>query len=173
MRVGAATALLVGLAGAGIALHRQALTREGRLTRSGRELFTSIAAAVLDGLLPSEPLDRAAAIDAHLHRLEATIAGFPPAIRAEIVELATLLAHPAGRIGLAGLLADWAVATTTDVQTMLQSLRESRLALRQQIYHALRDLTNGAYFVDPTTWAAIGYPGPSHIGSAVPEGLRV
>lgn len=172
MRVGAATALLMGLAGAGIALHRQALTQDGRLTDSGRKLFASVAAAVLDGLLPSDPLARRAALDAHLQRLEATIGGFPPAIRAEIVELATLLAHPAGRLGLAGLSDDWAAAKTADVQAMLQSLRVSRLALRQQVYHALRDLTNGAYFADPTTWAAIGYPGPNQIDSAPTEAVR-
>jgi hypothetical protein len=33
------------------------------------------------------------------------------------------------------------------------------MALRQQVFHALRDLTNAAYFADASTWAAIGYPG--------------
>ena len=172
LRVGAATALVLGLAGAGVAWHRPALTSDGRLTSSGRQLFTSIAAAVLDGLLPDAPSARRAALDAYLQRLEATIAGFPPAVRAEIVELAALLAHPAGRFALAGLSVDWADAEIADVQAMLQSLRESRLGLRQQIYHALRDLTNGAYFADSATWAAIGYPGPADVRGAAPEAER-
>jgi hypothetical protein len=46
------------------------------------------------------------------------------------------------------------------VQSALQAMRSSRLELRQQAYHALRDLTNAAYFADAATWAALGYPGP-------------
>jgi hypothetical protein len=172
LRVGAATAVLLGVAGTGVGLYRQAVTTEGRLTQPGRDLFASVAAAVLDGLLPTEPGARRLALDGHLRRLEATIAGFPPAIRAEIVELATLLAHPAGRLALAGLATDWAAATTADVQAALQSLRESRLALRQQVYHALRDLTNGAYFADPATWAAVGYPGPREAGAGASQGAQ-
>jgi hypothetical protein len=42
-------------------------------------------------------------------------------------------------------------------------MRLSSLALKQQGYHALRDLTNAAYFSDPTAWQRMGYPGPSDI----------
>ena len=42
----------------------------------------------------------------------------------------------------------------------LQGMRESSLALRQQAFHALRDISNGSYFADSSTWRAIGYPGP-------------
>jgi hypothetical protein len=42
---------------------------------------------------------------------------------------------------------------------MLQGLRTSSLSLRQQVYHALRDLTNAAWFADAAAWSAIGYPG--------------
>jgi hypothetical protein len=38
-------------------------------------------------------------------------------------------------------------------------MRDSSLALRQQAYHALRDLTNGGYFADAAPWAVMGYPG--------------
>ena len=40
-------------------------------------------------------------------------------------------------------------------------MRASRIALRQQAYHALRDLTHAAYFADAATWARLGYPGPT------------
>lgn len=172
LRVGVATAALLAVAGAGVALHRQAVSAEGRLTATGRQLFSAIASAVLEGMLPADAVARQAALDGHLQRLEGTIAGFPPAIRAEIVELATLLAHPVGRIGLAGLSTDWASARSADVQATLQSLRTSRLALRQQVYHALRDLTNGAYFADPSSWASIGYPGPPALDLAIPAEVR-
>ena len=40
-------------------------------------------------------------------------------------------------------------------------MRTSSLALRQQAYHALRDLTNAAYFADPQSWSAAGLSRPA------------
>jgi len=134
--------------------------RDQRLTAAGQDVFLAVARAVLDGTLPEDQVLRDAALQAHLQRVDATLAGLPPALQSEVGELLTLLAHPAGRVGLAGLTADWVSASTADVQTMLQALRGSNLGLRQQIYHALRDLTNASYFAAPETWSAMGYPGP-------------
>ena len=75
----------------------------------------------------------------------------------------TLLALPPGRLALAGLSTDWARADVVQIQAALQAMRSSRLALRQQGYHALRDLTHAAYFADSVTWAQLGYPGPTKI----------
>jgi hypothetical protein len=134
--------------------------RDGRLTVDGRALFGAVAAAVLDGLLPADAAARSATLAAHLDRVEATVAGLPPSMQDEVAQLSALLLHPAGRAGLAGLAADWPQADVRAVQAALQGLRESRLELRQQVFHALRDLTNGAWFADPASWGAIGYPGP-------------
>ena len=54
-------------------------------------------------------------------------------------------------------------ASVAQLQASLQSMRTSSLQLRQQVYHALRDLTNAAYFSDPTTWSQLGYPGPREL----------
>jgi hypothetical protein len=118
---------------------------------------------VLDGLLPAGAAARRAALEAHLDRIEATVAGLPPAMQAEVGQLSALLLHPAGRTALGGLAHDWAQSDTGAVQAALQGLRESRLALKQQVFHALRGLTNGAWFADPAAWAAIGYPGPREV----------
>ncbi len=71
-----------------------------------------------------------------------------------------LLAAAPGRRLLAGLADDWPQASTADIARALQSMRTSPLAVRQQVYHALRDLTNAAWYVDEATWPALGYPGP-------------
>lgn len=132
----------------------------GRLTPRGRLVFGAVADAVLAELLPAEPAARRAAIDAHLDRLDVTVRAMHPATRKEIEQLTALIAHPAGRRLLVGLGADWADARTPEVQGALATLRVADNATRQQIYHALRDLTNAAYFSDRSTWGAIGYPGP-------------
>ena len=92
--------------------------------------------------------------------LEATVAGLHPIARAQVRQLTALLLHPLGRRLLAGLDEDWPRATVATVAESLQAMRVSSLALRQQAFQALRELTNGAYFAHPETWGAIGYPGP-------------
>lgn len=162
LKVGVIGGALLALGGGGLALLRPGWA-DGRLTPAGRDLFGAIARVVLEGMLPdpiTAPQAYAAALEAHLGRLEATITGFPKVVQAEIAELAALLLHPAGRYLLTGLGSDWTTAEMPALRAALQGLRESRLELRQQAYHALRDLTNGAYFADATAWSAIGYPGP-------------
>jgi hypothetical protein len=88
---------------------------------------------------------------------------FPPHVQSELAQLLGLLATGAGRRTLAGLQPDWSVATVVEVQQALQSMRVSRLALRQQGYQALHDIVGAAYFSDPSTWATLGYPGPVNL----------
>ena len=133
---------------------------DGKLIAPARRVMHAVARAVLDGSLPSDPVAREAALTSHLTRLDATIGGFPAPVQAEISQLLTLLATSPGRRGVANLAAGWEQATVPELQAALQGMRVSRLALRQQAYHALRDLTNAAYYADPQAWALLGYPGP-------------
>lgn len=159
LKVGVIGGAVLALGG-GLALLARPGWEQGRLTPAGRAMFGALADAVLDGLLPAAGPARQAALQAQLARLEATVAGLPPPVQAEIEQLSALLLHPAGRVALAGLSADWAEASVADVQAALQGLRMSRLDTKQQVYHALRELNNGAWFADPGAWPAIGYPGP-------------
>lgn len=160
LQLGIASGALVTLAGAGLSLTRPGL-RDGRLTPAGREVLAAVARGVLDGVLPQPwPGDE---LQGHLQRVDAAIASFPPAMQAELGQLVTLLASPPGRLLLTGLQPDWPSASTGEVQAMLQRLRSSALPLRQQTFHALRDLTNAAYFADARTWSVMGYPGPREV----------
>ena len=158
LTVGVATATLMALAGGSLALLKPA-RRDGRLTDAGRTVFAAVARAVLGPLLPADAAAQSRAIESHLARIETTIAGMPPAMQAEVDEMITLLASGAGRWALAGLGSAWSEAAVPDVAAALQALRVSSLTLRQQVFHALRDLTNAAHFADPAAWQAIGYPG--------------
>lgn len=158
LTVGVVTGALLAVAGATIALLRPG-RRDGRLTPSGQALFAVVARSVLGPLLPPETHARDTALASHIRRVEATIAGLPPHMQVEIDELITIIGSPPGRLGLVGLTSDWTAATPEQVSAALASMQQSSLAVRQQTFHALRDLTNGSYFADPTTWASIGYPG--------------
>lgn len=169
LKVGAAGALILGLAGATLALLAPG-RKDGRLTPSARALFTALTDAVLGDMLPSETDARTRSVESQLQRVEGTIAGLPPSMQHEVDELITIAASAAGRVALLGLASDWRKATRAEVADALQGMRHSSLALRQQAYHALRDMTNAAYFADPSAWAAIGYPGPRPVQASPVSG---
>lgn len=159
LKLGLGTGVVVALAGAGVAMWRPGLT-QGHLSADARRIARQVADAVLDGCLPDEAGARARALDAHLGRFETTVAGLPPAVRGELSDLFALLSAPPGRWAITGLAADWSSASRQSITDALQSMRRSKLAVRQQVYHALRDLTNAAWFADESAWPALGYPGP-------------
>lgn len=161
LRLGILGSAVVALGG-GLALWRPAL-HEGRLAPEGREIFRAVARAVLDGALVGSPIAQGAELNAQVERVQAVLAGFPSHVRKEFSLLLGLLGTALGRRGIAGLDVGWDAATTEELQAALQRMRTSSLALRQQTYHALRDLTNGAFYIDPSHWAHLGYPGPPEL----------
>jgi len=162
LQVGATSAAFLAVAGVGLSLIAPAW-QSPKLNAAGHAVFRAVALAVLEGSLPEGAAAKSAALDAHLLRVQDTIAGFPKTVQDELSLLLNMLTHAPGRWGLAGLKSDWADASTADVQTALQALRLSKLDLRQQTYQALRDITCAAYFADPSTWQALGYGGPTEL----------
>lgn len=161
MKVGLfAGALLTAAGGAAWWLANTQARSGDRFQPAARNFMLAVGSAVLAGSLPEAESARDQALQAWLERLETTVAGMPAAVQNELDELVLILLSPPGRVGLAGLRQPWEVATTAQVQEALQGLRLSTLATRQQIFHALRDLSNAAYFAAPQSWAALGYPGP-------------
>ncbi len=160
LMLGMGSAALLASVGAGLALTTRPGFADGALSPAARDVVAAVARAVLDGRLPGSEPAHGAALSGHLTRFEAAIANFPRSVQAEIGELLMVLGTAPGRLALSGLRTDWRVASVVDVQAALQGMRVSTWSLRAQAYHALRDLTNGAYYADASTWADLGYPGP-------------
>ncbi|WBY00421.1 hypothetical protein PE066_13185 [Ramlibacter tataouinensis] len=158
--IGAAAVLAIG--GGAVALLGPGWQR-GRLAPAGRTVFTHVGRALLEGSLPANPAEQAAALDGLLDRVDALVAALPPHAQQELSQLLSLLATSAGRRALAGLAQDWPVAPLAGIQQGLQSMRISSLSLRRQAYQALHDITGAAYFSDRGTWPQLGYPGPMDI----------
>ena len=163
LKLGLASAVALALVGGGATLIRTSAWRTDRLSDIGRRILRSVARAVLDGSLPTPAGAQELALDSHLDRMDATLRALPPTMQAEVGKLLTLLGLASGRLALTGLVADWPLATVVQVQDALQSMRTSRIDLRKQTYHALRDLTHAAYFAHPDTWVQLGYPGPAKL----------
>ena len=126
-------------------------------------VLTDDAGAILDAIIPAMlagALTDRAAIPATRARVVSAIHGLPLTAQQEIQGLFRLLALGPVRRFLAGVPADWQQATPEQVSAFLQSWRAHRLADLQVAYAALHDLILGAWYAEPSSWAAIGYPGP-------------
>lgn len=162
LKLGIGATTLLALGGGGVALIRPGF-QNGNLTQTGRLVFGGIANAVLGASLPPSLPERTDALQLHLHRLDATIAGLPPATQGELSQLLAVISLPPGRRALFGLHSPWQTADVVEIQQAMQSLRASTWQVQQQIYHATRDLTNAAYYADPAAWPLMGYPGPTMV----------
>ncbi|WP_428420617.1 hypothetical protein [Methylibium sp.] len=162
LQLGAGATVVLAAAGGAAWLWRPGV-RDGALTRSGRAVFRAIARVVLEGSLPTEAAALEAALDRHLLRLDETIAGLPAATQGEIAQLLGLLSVAVTRRWLTGLRSDWPEARIDELEAALRRMRTTDHELRQQAYHALRDLTNAAFYAQPEHWPLMGYPGPSPV----------
>ncbi|HEX9718090.1 MAG TPA: hypothetical protein VGA59_00030 [Ramlibacter sp.] len=137
--------------------------RDGTLSASGRQVFLGVSRALLDGSLPAGAKALQRALEGLLGRIDGLVAALPPHAQAELSQLLALLASAGGRRALAGVGQPWESAQVAEIQQGLQSMRVSRITLRQQAYQALHDIVGGAYFSDLGTWSLLGYPGPAKI----------
>ncbi len=161
LRLGAAgTATLFTLGWLHNSFSEPALLLEGRLQPAGRQLMEAVARAVLQGSLSADPARQTQQMAGHLERVSQTLAGFAPHAQAELAQLFAALAIAPGRLALAGMRSPWHEASTEAVSSSLQFMRQSSWAIRQQAYHALRDITNAAHYSDSDSWHLLGYPGP-------------
>lgn len=159
LKLGVGATALLALTGGGLALFQPGLAA-GRLTPAGKAVFDAAARAVLEGSLPTSASERRAALDAQLTRLDEVVLAFPPSVQTELSQLLAILSTAPGRRLLAGLITDWPSATTAELRMAFDDMRLSGIAVRQQAYHALRDLTNAAFYADSVAWPLLGYPGP-------------
>lgn len=162
LKLGVGAAVVIGVAGAGVALVKPGLV-DGKLSPGARELMRASAVAVLGDLLPPAGPEREAALDAQLARLDDSVAALPVATRKELSDALGLLATTAGRYVLVGLSKPWAEASAEDIRQAFDAMRLSTSNTRQQIYHALRDLNAIAFFTEPGNWKTAGYAGPRDI----------
>jgi hypothetical protein len=159
LKLGVASSAVLLVAGGAAALLQPGLDGS-RLSAAGREVFGAVGRTVLDQTLPHEEGPRQIALGGLLNRIDALIAALPPHAQAELSQLLALMASGAGRRAFAGLSEPWSSAPIPLITDALQGMRLSSLAMRQQAYAALHDITAGAWFSDATTWSMLGYPGP-------------
>ncbi|HXX85519.1 MAG TPA: hypothetical protein VEN29_16260 [Casimicrobiaceae bacterium] len=135
------------------------------LDASARSVVAAIVPVMLEGaLLEGEAAMRAR--DQVVSGVDRAVAGLPPAVRAEIDQLFSLLAFAPSRCLVAGVWSPWPEASRDSIVAFLGRWRDSRFGLLRSGFAALHQLIVGAWYANPQAWPAIGYPGPPLLESA-------
>jgi hypothetical protein len=134
-----------------------------RLSDNEREMLTAITAVFLDGALPKNSEARQKLVARTVDGISKAVAGLSLSTQKEIGELFGLLVLTPARRVLAGIGKPWREADANEIAGFLEAWRSSRLGLLQSAYAALHDLIFGAWYAQPDSWEAIGYPGPPEV----------
>ncbi len=159
LKAGACGALLLAAGGALYRATQTGLPHRFALDGEARAALHAILPAILAGALPPGA-GREAALAGTIEGVHTAILGLPPATRKEVQDLFGLLALAPARRLLTGIPGGWEGARLEEVSAFLQDWRLHRLGLLRSAYHALHDLVLGAWYAQPASWAATGYPGP-------------
>ncbi len=137
--------------------------RAGELGVDAADVLGAVVPVFLDGALPPDRAAAQGAIRETVASIGAAIAGLPPAAQHELAQLFSLLGFAPARIVLARVDSPWREASRDEVAAFLERWRTSGFLLFRSAYAALHQLVFAAWYGNPASWPAIGYPGPPRL----------
>ena len=149
--------LQVGIAGA-IVLATVPVMSRPRATSA--VLIGALAPVVLAGSLPADSKARSEAVREVVEAFHRAVGGMSPAVQEEIGELIGLLTFAPTRILFTGLSSPVEKSSAEQIGVFLSRWRRSDFDLLRAGYQALTQLIQASWYDNPSSWAAIGYPGP-------------
>jgi hypothetical protein len=165
--------LKVGAAGAAVLVLAHTLDRKAMgqpasrgsldlrvLNATTADLITALAPVLLAGALPDDSVARIVALNEVVEAMDRAVAGLSPAIQEEVQQLFSLLTFAPTRALLAGVWRPWPEASASEVTEFLEDWRNSRFALLQTGYLAIKQLMQACWYGNPLAWGKISYPGP-------------
>jgi hypothetical protein len=131
----------------------------------GVVMVAAFVPVVLDGSLPEEIEPRARAIREVVEAFDRAVSGLAPAVQREVDQLFSILRFGPSRIAFTGLWSPVEEATAEEIAAFLTRWRHSRFEIQRAGYQALTQLIQAAWYDNPSSWAAIGYPGPPKVAA--------
>lgn len=128
-------------------------------------VLTAVTPVFLEGTLPEDKAAASAAVQTTVANIGTAIAGLPPGAQEELGQLFALLGFPPTRIALARVTSPWPQAPHDEIAAFLDHWRTSRFLLLHSAYSALHQLVFAAWYGNPQSWPAIGYPGPPKLAA--------
>ncbi len=160
----AGTAVLV-VGGVGVSLRAPIPVPAPGPLRVFSEREHSICAAIADTMCPGgDGLPTASELGVPA-KLDALLATVHPGVGKEIRQVLHLIENPVAALIFDGRATPFSHLAPAARVAALQSWRESGLSIRKQAYKGIHGLVNAAYWGDPRTYVATGYPGPPDYGN--------
>jgi hypothetical protein len=165
--------LQVGIAGAAVLVATRWLEGPQAAAAPGFRVLDTATAAMLSAFipvvladsLPEEAPARARAIREVVEGFDRSVSGLSPSVQQEVDQLFSLLRFAPVRIALTGLWSPVESSTPEEIAAFLTRWRHSRFGIQRAGYQALTQLIQASWYDNPTSWAAIGYPGPPSLAA--------
>ncbi len=151
--------LLLGLAGAGLALwpserRFKPVDRLLHLSDRAFQVLVAIAARVVPEAKDPRFI---------VHRIDRSLGDLPPEARSELEQLLTLFDNALAGLVLDGHPRQFSGLDEAAQDAVLERWRTSRLTLRRSGFQAVRRLCLSVHYTEDDTHAGIGYRGPNRI----------
>jgi hypothetical protein len=114
---------------------------------------------ILEGAMPEDAAQRQRALDETVESFDRAVAGLSPAVQKVVDELFAILRFAPVRMMLTSLWSPLEEASAEDIAGFLARWRHSRFEIQRAGYQAMSQLVQAAWYGNPASWAAIGYPG--------------
>ena len=168
--LGGAVALMVG--GTGLAFQSTKMIEPAIPLKSLSQREFSVLHAVAEVMLPKQGRFPAASELQVAEQVDELLSGMHPGIVAELRQALLLVEN-----ALASAVFDQHFRPFTqqplEVQhEILESWRQSRLALRRTVFQALNGICAGVYYASPVIFSAVGYGGPPQVILQLREALE-
>jgi len=135
------------------------------LDAPGVVMIAAFVPVVLAGSLPEEVEARARAIREVVEAFDRAVSGLAPAVQREVDQLLSILRFAPSRVAFTGLWSPVEESTAEEIAAFLTRWRNSRFEIQRAGYQALTQLIQAAWYDNPSSWAAIGYPGPPKVAA--------
>lgn len=124
------------------------------------QLLRALIPVVMGGALPQEREARSKMLDTLVGGLDAAVFSTSVSGRKQFLQLFDLLTFAPTRFLLAGMKSDWAESSAQEVDAFLQKWQYSSVGLFNAGYNGLVQAIKMQWYVQPESWAAIGYVKP-------------
>jgi hypothetical protein len=135
------------------------------LDAPGVVMVAAFVPVVLAGSLPEEVEARARAIREVVEAFDRAVSGLAPAVQREVDQLLSVLRFGPARVAFTGLWSPVEESSPEEIAGFLTRWRHSSFGIQRAGYQALTQLIQAAWYDNPSSWAAIGYPGPPKLAA--------
>ena len=135
------------------------------LSADADDVLSAVVPVFLAGALPADADAARRAVRETVASVGVAIAGLAPAAQRELAQLFSLLGFVPARITLARVSPAWRDAAPDEIAAFLERWRTSDYLMFRSAHAALHQLVFAAWYGNPASWPAIGYPGPPRLAA--------